>query len=78
MIEEVLASTHVAHTTHNCIDVAQDAVWIGKDYLTPCVNVDLCKREGCYWRLFHALKPEQFSQPDHVRDLQVQGDFFDE
>ena len=44
----------------NCIDVARDAVWIGKDCVVPCVNVELCKAEGCYWRKFHGLRSDQF------------------
>jgi hypothetical protein len=52
----------------NCIDVAPDAVWIGRNDLVPCVNVELCTRDGsCYWRFFHALRPDQFirrDQPD--------------
>jgi hypothetical protein len=46
----------------NCIDVVRDAVWIGKDCIVPCVNVELCKANGCYWRKFHQITPDQFVQ----------------
>jgi hypothetical protein len=37
-------------------------VWIGKDCPVNCVRTEKynpCK-EGCFWRRFHGLKPDQF------------------
>lgn len=57
----------------NCVDVARDAVWIGKDCIVLCVNVDLCRANGCYWRQFHALKADQFVRRVHPDLFQSSG-----
>lgn len=47
----------------NCIDVAPDPVWIGKDNLITCVSPQRCHLAGCYWRSFHQLRQGQFARP---------------
>jgi len=56
---------------NNCIDVAKDAVYVGKDYLVPCIAPERCKTQGCYWRQFHGLPGDKFCRRETQGDLEL-------
>lgn len=41
-----------------------DQIWIGKDIEIGCLAPNRCKDEGCLWRKFHKLAPDQFTKRD--------------
>lgn len=52
-----------------CVDVASDGVWVGRELRIECAHTANCRIHGCFWRRFHDLSPEQYRRRELQRNL---------